>query len=218
MKKIVSFSLWGEHPKYLIGALENIKAQRLLLPDWKCRFYCHSHVDLKWINELYKEGAEVVLKDEEPYIKHMDAPGMFWRFEILMDKDIERCIVRDTDGRITQREKNCIKDWERSGKEFHIIRDNAMHNTRIMGGMWGCTKSFIDRIDYCDLILQFNKLRYQNVYATDQEFLARMIYPLIKDSACIHDDWERYSDEISRKIPHLRDEQHYIGEPIYISI
>lgn len=218
MKKIISFSLWGENPKYLVGAIENIDLQEQLFPDWKCRFYCHSHVDMKWINILHiKRKAEIVLVDEDPVIKRMDAPGMFWRFEVLKDKDVERFIVRDTDGRLTQREKNCILDWERSGKEFHIIRDHPQHSTKIMGGMWGATKQFIDRINYDDLINSFNNLSYNNMYATDQEFLARIIYPLVKDSACIHDDWDRYN-EGARKIPHLRINNEFIGEPYEIKL
>ena len=219
MKNIISFSLWGDSPKYLIGAVENIKLQKQLFPDWKCRFYCHSYVELVWINILYKEGAEVVLKDEDPVIKRMDAPGMFWRFEVLNDKTIDRCIVRDTDGRLSQREKNCIKDWEKSGCEFHIIRDHVKHGTRIMGGMWGATRHFIERIDYVDLLKQFSCLSYNNIYATDQEFLARMIYPLVKETACIHDDHGHYRDEKNvRKIPHLREGSHFIGEPISVDV
>lgn len=216
---MISFSLWGDNKKYLIGALENIKCQKDLLPDWRCRFYCHSHINLSWINKFYKEGAEVVLKDEEPVHAHMDAPGMFWRFEVLNDKDIDRCIIRDTDGRITQREKNCIIDWEKSKKEFHIIRDHPMHNTKIMGGMWGCTSEFIKKIDYNNLLIEFVGMKYVNNYATDQEFLARMIYPLIKDSACIHDDKDRYG-EGARIIPHIRlgFDKHYIGEPVEIKL
>lgn len=219
MIKIISFSLWGDNPKYLIGAIENIKIQKQLFPEWKCRFYYHESINLRWINDLIKEGAEIILKNEEPINKPMDNPGMFWRFEVLKDHTIERFMVRDTDGRLTQREKNCVVDWEKSGKEFHIIRDNRMHNTKIMGGMWGATKEFIDKINYDDLIQQFNSLTYKNLYATDQEFLARMIYPLIKDTACIHDDWTRYSDEKDvRKIPHFRDGLHYIGEPVEINL
>lgn len=215
MKKIISFSLWGNNVKYLQGALENILIAKTLFPTWICRFYVHSGVTLSTINHLQKEGAEIILKDEEPFIAPMNAPGMFWRFEVLKDKDVERFIVRDTDGRLTQREKNCIIDWEMSGKEFHIIRDHPHHSTKIMGGMWGATKSFIDRINYDDLINSFSKLTYKNIYATDQEFLARMIYPLVKDFACIHDDWDRYG-EGSRKIPHFRTNNEFIGQPIEI--
>lgn len=215
MKKIISFSLWGDNPKYLIGAFKNIENQKEFFPDWQCRFYCHESINLSWINKLYKENVEIILKDEQPFIKHMNAPGMFWRFEVLKDKNIERCIVRDTDGRLTQREKNCVLDWEKSGKEFHIIRDHPQHSTKIMGGMWGCTKEFINRIDYDDLLNKFSMLSYNNMYATDQEFLARMIYPLVKDTACIHDDFDRYK-EGARKIPHFRTDNHFIGEPIQI--
>jgi len=215
MKKIISYSLWGDHPKYIIGAIENIKTQQQFFPEWKCRFYCHSQVNLKWINELYKLEAEIILKDEEPFLKHMNAPGMFWRFEVLKDPTIERCMVRDTDGRLTQREVNCVKDWEKSKKEFHIIRDHIQHGTKIMGGMWGATKDFINRIDYDDLIKQFNQMSYNNIYATDQEFLARMIYPLVKDSACIHDDFDRFGEH-ARKIPHFHTGNEYIGMPYEI--
>jgi protein O-GlcNAc transferase len=215
MKKIISYSLWGNEPKYLIGALENMKCKEKLFTDWTCRFYCHVKVDPYYIDQLEKAGAEIVIKNEVPSIKPMDNPGWFWRFEILKDKNVERCISRDCDSRLTQREKNCVIDWERSGKEFHIIRDHVMHGTKIMAGMWGATKSFIDRIDYDDMIKTFSTLVYNNIYATDQEFLARMIYPLIKDTALIHDDWDRFN-EGARKIPHIRDAQHFIGEPIKV--
>ena len=216
MKKIISFSLWGDNKKYLTGALENIELQKQLFPNWTCRFYTHTTVPSSIYNKIEDTGSELILKDENPVIKHMDAPGMFWRFEVLKDKDIEKFIVRDTDGRLSQREKNCIKDWERSNKEFHIIRDHRMHDTKIMGGMWGATKEFINRINYDNLINSFNKSSYKNIYATDQEFLARMIYPLVKDTAHIHDDWSRYPDEVSYNIPHIRTNDEYIGMPVEV--
>ncbi len=213
MKKIISFSLWGNNRKYLIGALENMKCQSELFPDWICRFYCHTDVDKSWLLDLSERGAEVIIKYENPVVRHMHAPGMFWRFEVLKDKEIERCLVRDTDGRLTQREKNCVIDWEKSGREFHIIRDHVMHSTRIMGGVWGATNALISRINYDELLDSFSRMTYVNMYATDQEFLARVIYPLIKDNVCIHDDWYRFPDEKPCKIPHVRVGNEYIGMP-----
>jgi len=217
MKKIISFSLWGNNPKYTIGAHENVKLQRIFYPGWICRFYVHTSVPKETIELLKKEGCEIEERTEEPFIKHMDAPGMFWRFEVLKDKDVERFIIRDADSRLSQREKNCVVDWERSGKEFHIIRDHPMHGTKIMGGMWGATNNFSQRINYDDLLNSFNNSSYKNIYATDQEFLAYMIYPLVKDSACIHDDWDRFR-EGARKIPHFREGNKFIGEPWEIKL
>ena len=213
MKNIISFSLWGDNDKYLTGAIENIKLQNKFFPDWICRFYVHDSVPRMFVSHL-KDLAEVIEKEGD-LGGNMDRPGMFWRFEVLKDPEIERCIVRDADSRLGQRDKNCVQDWFYSKKEFHIIRDNAMHNTKIMGGMWGATKEFITRINYDDLVNQFNKMTYNNLYATDQEFLARMIYPLIKDSVCIHDNWDRYKEN-ARTIPHIRVNNEYIGQPIEI--
>ena len=34
-------------------------------------------------------------------------------------------------------EVDAVIDWLPSGKTYHIMRDNPMHNTRIMGGAFG---------------------------------------------------------------------------------
>ena len=39
MKKIISFSLWGNSPKYLIGALKNADLAKEFYRDWECHFY-----------------------------------------------------------------------------------------------------------------------------------------------------------------------------------
>lgn len=216
MKKIISYSLWGDNPKYINGAIENIKNRDIFYKGWICRFYIHIAVPQNYINLISSfNDCEVIIKNEE-IGKKREENGMFWRFEVMKDPEIERFIIRDTDSRLTQREKNCVIDWERSCLPFHIIRDHQYHTTKIMGGMWGATRAFMDKINYDKLIEEFKTLKFNNIYAMDQEFLARMIYPLIKDNACIHDDWMRYSDEISvRKIPHFRlNIDDYIGKPI----
>jgi hypothetical protein len=208
MKKIISFSLWGEDPKYLEGAIENVKIAKELFKTWTCRFYIHKEVPFNYVKELGNLGAEVIIVDESI------STGMLWRFRVLSDKTIDRAIVRDTDGRLSIREKNCIKDWIRSNKEFHIIRDNVMHGTRIMGGIWGCTGGLIKRLEYDTIVKAHDFLNTPDVYAYDQDFLALKIYPLIKDNVCIHDEYGLYKDEVSRRIPHMREGTHYIGEPI----
>ena len=39
MKKIISFCLWGNDPKYTVGALRNAELAKTIYPDWKTRFY-----------------------------------------------------------------------------------------------------------------------------------------------------------------------------------
>ena len=213
MKRIISFSLWGNNRKYLIGSLENIRLQKEFFPRWICRFYVHNSVPREYVKMIEEEGCEIVEKTGD-LGKHMDKPGMFWRFEVLKDKDVERFIIRDVDDRLGLRIKCCVLDWIASKKEFHIIRDHVQHGARIMGGMWGATGDFVRKIDYDNLIEQFHKLEYQNLYATDQEFLARMIYPIAKDNMLVHDDWDRFR-EGARKIPHIRGNE-YIGMSVEV--
>ena len=92
--KIISFSLWGDNPKYLIGALDNIRLQKIFYPSWKCRFYVHNSVPDKFVDNIIKDGGEVIKKSGDLGIA-MDKPGMFWRFEVIKDENIERFIVRD---------------------------------------------------------------------------------------------------------------------------
>ena len=200
--------MWGNDPKYTIGAINNLNAQKILFPNWVCRFYIHSSVHRHVWEDMEKIGGAEIVHIDEPI-----STGMLWRFRPLLDKSIDRFIVRDTDGRLTLREQNCVLDWIASKKEFHIIRDNKMHGTRIMGGMWGATSEFINRIDYNNILENHDFENTPNVCGYDQDFLAAKIYPLIKNSVCIHDDFHLFKDENPRKIPHIREGNDYIGEP-----
>ena len=215
MKKIISFSLWGNNSKYLTGALENIRLQKQLYPSWICRFYVHNSVPNLNIQQLKEVGAEIINKTGD-LGEGMNRPGMFWRFEVIKDPEVERFIVRDADSRLGQREKNAILDWIHSGKNFHIIRDNVQHSTKIMGGMWGATRKIAKKIDYDNLLNQFNKIEQKSIYGSDQDFLAQFIYPLVKDDCLIHDEFHFYKDETIKQIPHIRINNEFIGQPIEI--
>ena len=39
MTKIISFSLWGDKPQYVVGAIKNAELAKEIFPEWKCRFY-----------------------------------------------------------------------------------------------------------------------------------------------------------------------------------
>ena len=52
MKKIISFALWGDNPKYTTGAIKNANISKEFYPDWISRFYIHKDVDISIINEI----------------------------------------------------------------------------------------------------------------------------------------------------------------------
>lgn len=54
MKKVISFSLYGDNPKYTIGAIKNVDLQlnQKIYKDWIFRFYVNNSVPKKIIDEL----------------------------------------------------------------------------------------------------------------------------------------------------------------------
>ncbi len=52
MKKIISFSLWGDNPKYTIGAIRNAELTPIIYPGWISRFYCGESVPTEIIKTL----------------------------------------------------------------------------------------------------------------------------------------------------------------------
>lgn len=177
MKKIISFSLWGNNSKYTLGAIENIKLAEIIYPDWICRFYIDKNYCSIDANELLSyPRTEVVMCDES-----LCSNKMMWRFLAIDDNDVNIMISRDADSRLSHREKICTDIWEKSDKIFHSIIDHPYHY-RIMGGMWGIKKNQLFGMK--NLV---DKWTASNNYNNDQAFLNTIIYPIIQNSYLLHD-------------------------------
>jgi len=178
MKKLISFSLWGNNPKYCIGAIKNAELAAEIYPDWACRFYVSNNVSKDIVNKLIDLNAQIFLKEEEPNWK-----SLFWRFEAGHDKNYDIVIFRDTDSRLNLREKFAVDEWENSDKTFHIMRDHPAHKLPILGGMWGMKIN--DKYDFKKILESFEP---QNKYGTDYLFLQNILYDLIGDDKITHDE------------------------------
>lgn len=179
MKKIISFSLWGNSTKYTIGAIKNAKLANEIYPDWISRFYIGSDVSTDIIDQIRSySNTEIIIQTAEN-----NWSGMFWRFDALCDTDIEYVIFRDTDSRLSLREKYAVDDWIASRKTFHIMRDHPFHNFPILGGMWGCKKN---TYDLCTIL---NSWYRGNYYGADYEFLKDKIAPIAATDNITHDSF-----------------------------
>ena len=196
--KIIAFSLWGDNPKYTFGAIKNVKLAEELFPDWICRFYVGKSVPQSILSQLQKkDNVEIVRMDENG-----DWSGMFWRFHPCSEKDVDVVLSRDTDSRLTQREKDAVDEWMNSDKGFHIMRDHPWHAAPILGGMWGCKRGVLSEMT--PLIESQQKGDFWQV---DQIFLKDFIYPRVKDDAMVHDDFfER------KPFPTKRNGFEFVGE------
>lgn len=196
--KVISFSLWGNNPKYTIGAICNAELALEIYPDWKCKFFIGKDVDKSIIDQLYSYPNTVF--DLKPAIG--DWRSMFWRFETSYDNNIDVSIFRDTDSRLTLREKYAVDEWLASDKTFHIMRDHPYHRFPILGGMWG----FKNNPKYLmqKLLKSFNK---ENKYGTDYQFFIEQLYPLIGNDKIVHDP---FFDKID--FPQPRQDTEFVGD------
>jgi hypothetical protein len=186
MKKVISYSLYGSDKKYCIGMIENLKINKEKLPDWETYIYYSDDVPKEYI-DMYKEYNPVLINCGKT---EYNWEGMFWRFRLFNDNNIDIFLSRDADSRITDREIKFINDFIESKYTFHIIRDHPGHGTEILGGTFGVkVKDFnkkynIKNID--EYILEYRKLYHKNIQKQpDQHFLRDNIWPLIKnDNYC----------------------------------
>jgi hypothetical protein len=127
------------------------------------------------------DNTEVVVIDEEG-----TPNSMMWRFTACDDDDVEMFISRDTDSRLSIREKEAVDEWIESGRNFHIMRDHPYHVTAIMGGMWGMRKDAIKGMK--TKIENFIRGGYhEDKKGADQAFLWGLIWPIAMNENLTHD-------------------------------
>jgi hypothetical protein len=209
MKKVITFSLWGDKPAYNNGAIINAKDALQMYPDFECWFYIHTETVPKEIVETLSKMENVKL-----FFKTGDLAvikPMMWRFEAIDDPEVEIMMSRDTDTRFLQREKLAVDEWVSSDAMFHIMRDHPYHDTQILGGMYGVRK-MAEIPSWKSLIDPFTQWGDRNY---DQYFLAHVIYPIVKEKALIHATFYRIEGDKCRFFPIEYDpEYRFVGEYI----
>jgi len=204
MKKVISFSMWGKNPFYIIGGILNADIAEKEWEGWTCRYYMAPTVPKAAVKELAgRKNTEIFMMDED-----VSWNGMFWRFYPASDPTVDVMISRDTDSRISIRDKAAVEEWLNSDKDFHILRDCCQHGWPICGGAWGSRNGVISEM--IDLIDQYPRKNIDNNHGIDQKFLGSEIYPRIISKAYVHDDWfnHMYRNETKHRfpIPRLRGE------------
>jgi hypothetical protein len=209
MKKVITFSLWGNKPIYTIGAIKNAELVKDIYPEFECWFYIHQDTVPSDIIEKLQEfdNVKIILKSGD---LNSTKPRM-WRFEAIDDPEVYLIMSRDTDTRILLREKLAVEEWLNSGKLFHIMRDHPYHEYKIMAGMFGTKK--IQKIPSWKTLI--DNYVPTDSYLYDQNFLRDQIYPYIEDDVMIHASFNKYEKNCcSFPIKHCY-EYRFVGEYIY---
>ena len=182
-KSVISYSLYGNSPKYCEVAILNVKLAKSIYPEWKCRFYVDKTVPEEVISRLKQENAEIIFVNQE----QREIPGTFWRFLVIDDESVDKFMIRDADSLLSYKEKAAVKEWLNSGKYFHVMRDSRMHNELILAGMWGGYNGVIKNMfglmkDYLKEDMDVNRI-------SDQVFLRKRIWKTVIQSVLVHDSY-----------------------------
>ena len=179
-RNVISFSLFGAKERYCRGALENARIAPHLYPGWRCRFYCDDSVPETVRGGLLAAGADVVLMPRPRRLYE----GLFWRFHVANDPEVERYIVRDCDSLLNLREQRAVQAWIESGRHFHVLRDFYSHSDLMLAGLWGGVRGALP-----DLRPLYGPFLEDAAKAAncDQRFLREAVWPTVRQGVCIHD-------------------------------
>lgn len=186
--KYLSFSLYGNDPKYVQGLLENIKIkeEQGIYKDWITVVFHDNSVESHTLEEIKNKEAVICCNMTESGVL-----AASWRFCVdevaeMIGSVGDRFIVRDADSRISKREEEAVNEWIKDDTTLHIMRDHPHHGYPMNGGMWGmkllensnrhCMRDAITAHQGNKQVSSFNSKR-TNWWMKDMDFLRDVIYP-----------------------------------------
>lgn len=178
--RLISFSLYGQDPLYIEGAIENARLCDRFYPGWRCRFHIDDTVPGECVEALLQLGAEIVAG----HVQKGPHYGKYWRYLAAAGSHLDYVIFRDADSRLNSRESAAVGEWLASGASLHVMRDNAAHHRKpALGGMWGCRGGAVPDIDAL-----INTKGSFDKHGQSDEFVGTLIFPRFAGDRCVHDD------------------------------
>lgn len=186
MNKVISYCLWGTDAKYLDGMMRNIELATEIYPGWDMNVVVGSDLGNAYAEGLVRYGIKHNVRLVAWLSKRADWTLMLDRFWAITFRNVDVMISRDADSRLSLREKAAVDEWLESDKGVHVMHDHPWHTVPMLGGMWGCKSdaipAFKERLDAWPV---------DDKWQTDQEFLTKEIWPLVKDDTLNHDEFFR---------------------------
>lgn len=204
MKKVISFCLFGDNPKYCQGAIRNAELAQQIYPDWVCQFVIGKDVPL----DIQGKLANLDNVDLCDYSYKGSWDTMLDRLSPSLDPAVECFISRDCDSRLSAREKDAVDEWLESDKIWHIMRDHPYHTVPILGGMLGVKKQGFGGL--MDLVQHWQK-NTTSEWQQDQNFLQQVVWPVVQHNTLIHDSIH-YNRWGGIPFPKSRSDLEFVGQ------
>ncbi|XP_027236765.2 uncharacterized protein [Penaeus vannamei] len=147
-QKVISFALYGNNSIYFDGLRRNINRSRLVYPGWSVWLYTDPRGQHDFLCPLLRDYPYLYVCDVTnlPTLgNRTDMRRMLWRALPIGDPNVDVVLSRDTDAKILERETAAVREWLRTNRSFHVMRDHHNHCAHVMGGMWGMRMDVADR-------------------------------------------------------------------------
>lgn len=179
--KVISYCIWNQNPRYLIGLQRNLEMLGSIYPGWQAIVYVGFDISDEQL-KIWSETSSVAVNFIKTDIA--DHRLMLYRFKAISEPGVTVMLSRDADSRLSKCEAACVQEWLESSLGTHIIRCHPHHSVPILGGLWGTKKDAIPGFER--LLANWpGEPRIQ----TDQEFLAQKVWPLVRYNNLTHDEF-----------------------------
>jgi len=198
--KYISFSLFGTDLKYYVGAEKNVLLNNQLLPDWNTIIYYHpNNFRIEFLKKLKDKGAIMV---DVSNITIGGRPSedfpFFWRFLSFLNDGMT--LSRDLDSRMSNREVEYIRQWEKNNEDYFIIRDHPWHSP-YPSGLFGIRRKLPEFEKHFNEYISSNNL----VWGADQDILEKYMINKNEDNV-LYFGYDKLETYIPRD-----DEEFFIG-------
>ena len=117
--------------------------------------------------------------------------GMMWRFAPMSDDFVLEWHSRDLDATVIPREVAAVNEWKKTNFGFHVMRDNPVHGTSILGGMFGIlqdtnTRKSLRRNEFNEMIHKHSSSWDKG---HDQSVLSMVVAPHAANDTLAHDSY-----------------------------
>lgn len=211
-RHVIAFSVWGANARYLQGAVTNAIVARYLYPGWTARFYVDGSVPEGFRDALLRHGAQVVIVSDLP----ADIYGLFWRFLVEDDEEVDIYLVRDADSVVNIKERSAVAAWLRGNRAFHVMRDHVGHSELVLAGLWGAHRGNIGRMRQRILDFVAAMPSRANYIHKDQHFLRQVVWPIMRGSVIVHDGHFAFGETKSYDPDYALPRRMHIGQNDWI--
>lgn len=189
MRKLASYSLFGDRPLYWNSLRGLVWAHHNLFPGWELRIYHDSSLEKEQGKLAHAYAASNLVNLVFAEENKQPCRSMLWRLKPLWDDDVEWVLARDIDSLPTGKDRRITEVFLASGAAVHCFNDHPQHTAVMMGGMVSFNAPEFRKITGLESWEEMISLCPYLGNATggaDQMLMHDHLWPRVKSRVCEH--------------------------------